>query len=80
MHWRIISIPTRIIVSADLTDEAEKDRAAVFAELLRGASHKPDVPVLLMGSTEAEAVKLFSNTYLSLCGWRISMSPTHMQN
>ena len=38
MHWRIISIPTRIIVSADLADEAEKDRAVVFAELLRGAT------------------------------------------
>ena len=49
-------------------------------ELLRGAAHKPDVPVLLMGSTEAEAEKIFSNTYLSLCGWRISMSSIHMRN
>lgn len=55
--------PSRIIVGSegDLRDEAEK-----FAELLRCAALKEDVPVRLMGSTEAEAVKLFANTYLAL--------------
>ena len=40
--------------------------ARTFATILKDASLKPDVPVLLMGSTEAEAVKLFANTYLAL--------------
>lgn len=52
--------PSRIIVG-DNTPEAHK-----FAELLIDASAKPDVPVLFMNSTEAEAVKLFANTYLAL--------------
>ena len=55
--------PSRIIVGYDgnLRKEAE-----VFANLLKDAALKPDVPVLLMGTTEAEAVKLFANTYLAL--------------
>ncbi len=55
--------PSRIIVGYDgnLSKEAE-----VFATLLKDAALKPDVPVLLMGTTEAEAVKLFANTYLAL--------------
>ena len=52
--------PSRIIVG-DETPEAHK-----FAELLVLASEKKDVPVLFMDSTEAEAVKLFANTYLAL--------------
>ena len=54
--------PSRIIVGYD------KDRrsAETFAGLLKESSLKPDVPVLLMGTTEAEAVKLFANTYLAL--------------
>ena len=52
--------PSRIIVG-DTTDVAME-----FATLLREAAHKSDVPVLLMGSTEAEAVKLFANTYLAM--------------
>ena len=52
--------PSRIIVG-DETPEAHK-----FAELLVSAAEKKDVPVLFMESTEAEAVKLFANTYLAL--------------
>lgn len=55
--------PSRIIVSCD---ENSRDRAQAFADMLVAASLKPDVPVLLMGFTEAEAVKLFANTYLAL--------------
>ena len=55
--------PSRIIVGSDNELSAA---ARTFADLLRDASLKPDVPVLLMGSTEAEAVKLFANTYLAL--------------
>ena len=56
--------PSRIIVGYD--DEALKDQAHKFAELIKEGAIKEDVPVLFMGSTEAEAVKLFANTYLAL--------------
>lgn len=52
--------PSRIIVGA------KTDSAKQFADLLVETSEKPDVPVLFMNSTEAEAVKLFANTYLAL--------------
>ncbi len=55
--------PSRIIVGCD---EKSKEKAQEFSNLLKQASLKEDVPVLLMGFTEAEAVKLFSNTYLAL--------------
>lgn len=55
--------PARIIVG---TEEATREYAEVFACLLTEGSQKPDVTVLIMGSTEAEAVKLFANTYLAL--------------
>ena len=58
--------PSRIIVGYDQTDADVEQRAKTFAELLRACSLNPDVPVLFMGSTEAEAVKLFANTYLAL--------------
>ena len=55
--------PSRIIVGCD---ESTRERAAAFAELLKTAALKKDVEMLLMGLTEAEAVKLFANTYLAL--------------
>lgn len=58
--------PSRIIVGTDMADPALTEAAGTFASLLKEAALKPDVPVLLMGSTEAEAVKLFANTYLAL--------------
>ena len=58
--------PSRIIVGADMTDATLKAAAERFASLLRQVACKPNVETLLMGSSEAEAVKLFSNAYLAL--------------
>lgn len=58
--------PSRIIVGTDPSDAALTKKAEVFAALLKEAALKEDVPTLVMGFTEAEAVKLFANTYLAL--------------
>ncbi len=58
--------PSRIIVGTDSNNPELMKAAKSFADLLKAASLKADVPVLIMGSTEAEAVKLFANTYLAL--------------
>ena len=58
--------PSRIIVGYDKDDPTLEEAAHTFAGLIRGGSLKGDVPVLYMGPTEAEAVKLFANTYLAL--------------
>lgn len=58
--------PSRIIVGADLSDKTLEDAAHVFAGLLTEGALKENIDVLYMGSTEAEAVKLFANTYLAL--------------
>ena len=58
--------PSRIIVGYDRDDSTLEEAAHTFAGLIRGGSLKGEVPVLYMGSTEAEAVKLFANTYLAL--------------
>ena len=56
--------PSRIIVGYD--EPALEEAARTFAALIAGGAVKQDVPILFMGSTEAEAVKLFANTYLAL--------------
>ena len=58
--------PSRIIVGTDLNDPAQVDAAKSFLKILKDSALKEDVPTLLMGLTEAEAVKLFANTYLAL--------------
>ena len=58
--------PSRIIVGWDDNDQDVVDASKSFANLLKDASLKEDVQVLHMGFTEAEAVKLFANTYLAL--------------
>lgn len=61
--------PSRIIVgvpSALKDDEGLEERARVFGRILKEASRRPEAPLLIMPATEAEAVKLFSNTYLAL--------------
>lgn len=58
--------PSRIIVGADMSDPAQAEAARTFAGLLQEGALKPDVDTLFMGLTEAEAVKLFANTYLAL--------------
>lgn len=58
--------PSRIIVGTDINDEQLVKEANTFATLLQEGAIKKDIDTLIMGFTEAEAVKLFANTYLAL--------------
>ena len=58
--------PSRIIVGVDEKDKGLVEKAHIFASLLQEGAIKKEIDTLLMGFTEAEAVKLFSNTYLAL--------------
>lgn len=58
--------PSRIIVSTDVNDEKLVKASHTFASLLQEGAIKEDIDTLFMGFTEAEAVKLFANTYLAL--------------
>lgn len=58
--------PSRIIVGTNLDDEQSVGMARLFAEILADAADEDSVPKLIIGSSEAEAIKLFSNTYLAM--------------
>ena len=58
--------PSRIIVGTNLADEQSVGMARLFAEILVDAADEDSVPNLIIGSSEAEAIKLFSNTYLAM--------------
>lgn len=58
--------PSRIIVGYEQSDKELEVKAKQFAELIKEGAIEQNVPILYMGSTEAEAVKLFANTYLAL--------------
>lgn len=58
--------PSRIIVGVPADNDKLKAKALQFANLLKDGAKKEDIPILLAGITEAEAIKLFANTYLAL--------------
>ena len=58
--------PSRIIVGCDKNNPDEYEAASTFIELLKQGAVKEEIDTLIMGTTEAEAVKLFANTYLAL--------------
>ena len=63
----IVGYPTQPVISTERSERRNLLQSAqIFASILKESALKPDVPVILMGTKEAEAVKLFANTYLAL--------------
>ena len=63
----IVGCPTQSVISTERSERRNLLQSAqIFANILKESALKPDVPVILMGTKEAEAVKLFANTYLAL--------------
>ena len=63
----IVGYPTQLVISTERSERRNLLQSAqIFAQILKESALKPDVPVILMGTKEAEAVKLFANTYLAL--------------
>ena len=60
--------PSRIVVGTDIADPAMVIHAQVFSTILQECANKEDIPVLIIGLDEAEAAKLFANTYLAMRG------------
>lgn len=58
--------PSRIIIGTDLTNRRSVEIAKTFADVLADVADDNDVPKLIIGASEAEAIKLFSNTYLAM--------------
>ena len=58
--------PSRIVVGTDINDPSQRKNAKLFAKILAGSAIKENVPTLITGMSEAEAIKLFANTYLAL--------------
>ncbi len=58
--------PSRIVVGTDIADPAMVIHAQVFSTILQECANKEDIPVLIIGLDEAEAAKLFANTYLAM--------------
>lgn len=58
--------PSRIIFGFDQNDDVIQERLAILIDMLRSSTYKKDSPILMMSDAEAEAVKLFSNTYLAM--------------
>ena len=58
--------PSRIIVGTDLNDKVLREKSEKFGKLIAGGAVKENIDTLVMGFTEAEAVKLFANTYLAM--------------
>lgn len=71
--------PSRIIVSTDKNDPRIVEASKKFAALLQEGALKENIDTLFMGFTEAEAVKLFANTYLALRGYPTSTNWTPTQ-